>query len=77
MVLIREKDIEDGEIRERYIYILGHVDIKKEKVLHVLEKHEVKKSPGAGIYPRILKEAREEIDQNLCSSFTMGEEPEG
>ena len=65
------KDWVDDETGEECVDGLGHVEIKKEDVLGVLKKIEVDKSPEPdGIYPRILREAREEISgalrENSC-----------
>eukprot|EP00061_Rhincodon_typus_P008600 g31345.t1 len=81
MVFTKEKDMEDVKIREGYVHILGHVDIKKEEVLGVLKNIKVDKSLGPdGIYPRMLKEAREEIagvlTEIFVSSLVPGKVPE-
>eukprot|EP00061_Rhincodon_typus_P012051 g37518.t1 len=57
-VFTKEKDMIDGESREGYVDILGHVNIKEEVVFDVSKSIKVDKSPGPdGIYLRILREA--------------------
>eukprot|EP00061_Rhincodon_typus_P006394 g26992.t1 len=58
--------------------MLGHFEIKKEVVLDLLQSIKVDKSlRPAGIYPRLLREARQEIAGGLTkifvSSLTTGE----
>eukprot|EP00061_Rhincodon_typus_P008329 g30849.t1 len=80
-VFTKEEDIVDGESREGYVDIRGHVNIKKEEVLGILKSNKVVKSPGPnGIYPRMRREAGEEIAGALykifVSSLAIGEVPE-
>eukprot|EP00061_Rhincodon_typus_P001457 g14842.t1 len=50
--------------------MLGHFEIKKEVVLRALKGIKVDKSPGPdGIYPRLVREAREEIAGALTKTF--------
>ena len=68
----------DNESGKGCVDSLSHVEIKKEVVLGFLRNIKVDKSPGPdGIYPRILKEAREEIAGALreifVSSLATGE----
>eukprot|EP00061_Rhincodon_typus_P017021 g45529.t1 len=66
----QEKVMEDGKIRERYVDILGHVNIKKEQVTGVLKNIKLDNFPEPdGIYHRIVKEAREEIGGALTEIF--------
>eukprot|EP00061_Rhincodon_typus_P013570 g40018.t1 len=59
---VTEKDIEDGEICVENANRLGHFEIKKEVVLDLLKNIRVDKSPGPDdIYPRLLRETKEEI----------------
>eukprot|EP00061_Rhincodon_typus_P009891 g33729.t1 len=53
-----KEDMDDGKIREGYIHILRHVDIKEgEMMLGILKNNKVEKSPGLDrINPRILRE---------------------
>eukprot|EP00061_Rhincodon_typus_P015029 g42476.t1 len=62
--------------------MLGHFEIKKEVVLGLLKRIKLDKSPGPDvIYPRLLREAREEIAGALTkifiSSLATGEVLEG
>jgi len=71
----------DGECRKEDVDILGHVEIKREEVLEVLKNIKVDKSPEPDrVYPRILREAREEIAEALAkifvSSLATGKAPE-
>eukprot|EP00061_Rhincodon_typus_P002714 g18280.t1 len=60
-VFVKEKYMDDGKIRE------GYIDIKKEEVLKNIR---VNKTLGPnGIYPRRLKEKREEIVGVLTEIF--------
>ena len=77
-VITKEKDLVDDESGEGCVECLSHVEIKKEEVLGFLRNIKVDKSPGSvGIYPRILREAREEIAGALreifVSSLATGE----
>eukprot|EP00061_Rhincodon_typus_P012281 g37913.t1 len=61
--------------------MLRHFEIRKEVELSLLKSIKVDKSPEPdGIYPRLLREAREEIDGALTkifvSSLATGEVPE-
>ena len=68
-VFTKEKDVVDGECRKEDGDILGHVEIKKE-VLEVSKNIKVDKSPGPDrVYPRILREAKEEIAEALAKIF--------
>eukprot|EP00061_Rhincodon_typus_P008414 g31001.t1 len=72
LVLTKKKDKDDGKIREGYVDILGHVDIKKVVVLGVLKNIKIDKPLGPdGIYPRILKEARKEIAGTWTEIFVF------
>eukprot|EP00061_Rhincodon_typus_P013164 g39363.t1 len=76
-----EKDLVDNEFGEGFRDSLGHVEIKMEEVLEVLKNIKVDKSPGPdGVYPRILREARDEIvgaeREIFVSLLTTGEVPE-
>eukprot|EP00061_Rhincodon_typus_P016234 g44339.t1 len=70
VVFTKEKEMDDDKFREGYVDTLGHVDIENEEVLEVLgvlKNIKVDKSLCAdGIYPTILKEARED----LCILFS-------
>eukprot|EP00061_Rhincodon_typus_P011861 g37197.t1 len=73
-----DKDLVDDESGEGYVDGLTPVEIKREEVLGALKNINVDKSPGPnGIYPRILREAREEIARALrkifISSLATGE----
>ena len=60
-VFIKEKDLVDDESGKGCVNSFSHVEIKKEEVLGFLRNIKVDKFPGPdGIYPRILREAREE-----------------
>eukprot|EP00061_Rhincodon_typus_P013567 g40013.t1 len=81
LVFTMEKSMDDGKIREGYVDILGHVDIKKEEVLGVLKFIKIDEYPGPdGIYPRMLREVREEIagalTETFVSSLATGKVPE-
>ena len=81
LVLTKEKDITDVEVRDRCVNALENVNISKEELSSILNCVKVDKSPGpGGIYPRLLWEAREEIAGALTdiftSSLTTGEVPE-
>eukprot|EP00061_Rhincodon_typus_P004406 g22496.t1 len=71
-----------GEILSEYFAsVFTQEKINKEVVLCPLESIKVDKSPRPdGIYPRLLREAREEIAgglyQDLVSSLATGEVPE-
>jgi len=72
--------LKDDESGEGCVDSLSHVEIKKEEVLGILKNMKVDKSPGPDvIYPRILREAREEIAGTLreifVSSLASGEVP--
>eukprot|EP00061_Rhincodon_typus_P012903 g38943.t1 len=59
---------------------MGHFEIKKEVVLDLLKSIKVNKAPGPNVfYPRLLREAREEIARALTkifvSSLATGEFP--
>ncbi|GCB73634.1 hypothetical protein scyTo_0002714 [Scyliorhinus torazame] len=80
-VFTKEKELVDVESGEGYVDSLGHIEIQKGEVLGVLKNIKVDRSPGPdGIYPRILKEAREEIAEALTeifgSSLSSGDVPE-
>eukprot|EP00061_Rhincodon_typus_P008316 g30829.t1 len=79
-VFTKKCDMVDGESQERYIDVLGQVNINKEVVLGVLKSIKVNKYPGPdGIYSRILREAGEDIAVALykiiVSSLVTGEVP--
>jgi len=81
LVFTKEKDVVEDESGEGGADSLGHVGIKTEEVLVVLKNIKVDKSPGLDvIYPRILREAWEEIAGALreifVSSLASGEVPE-
>eukprot|EP00061_Rhincodon_typus_P004266 g22160.t1 len=76
-----EKDLVNEESEEGCVDSLGHIEIKREEVLGVLKNIKVDKSSGPdGIYPRILREAREEIagawTEIFVSSLATGKVPE-
>ena len=80
-VFTKEKDMVDGECKKEDVDILGHVEIKREEILEVWKNIKVDKSPGPDrVYPRILREAREEIAEALAkisvSSLATGKVPE-
>ena len=68
----------DEERRVECVDILGHVDIKNEKVLDVSKKN-INTGPD-GICPRVLREARAEtawvLTETFASSLSTGEVPE-
>eukprot|EP00061_Rhincodon_typus_P009081 g32274.t1 len=73
--------MEDSAISMEHANMLGHFEIKKEIVLGLLKSIKVDKSPGpTSIYPRLLREAREEIAGVLTkifvSSLATAEVPE-
>eukprot|EP00061_Rhincodon_typus_P007073 g28375.t1 len=69
-VFTKEKDMDDGKVREKYIDILGHVNIKEKEVLGVLKNIKIDKAPGTdGIYPKVLWETRREIARVLTEIF--------
>eukprot|EP00061_Rhincodon_typus_P004139 g21835.t1 len=69
-VFTKEKNTDDGKIREGYVDILGHVNVKEDMVLGILKTTRIDKSPDSdGIYPGILKETREEIAGALIEIF--------
>ena len=77
-VFTKEKDLVDDESGKGCVDSLNHVEIKKEEVLGFLRNIQVDKTPGPdAIYPRILREAREEIAGALreifVSSLATGE----
>eukprot|EP00061_Rhincodon_typus_P003219 g19566.t1 len=81
LVFAVEKDMTDVDIRDECVNTLENVSILKEEVLGILNCIKVDKSPGPdGIYPRLLREAREEIAGALAdiftSSLTTSEVPE-
>eukprot|EP00061_Rhincodon_typus_P000977 g13342.t1 len=81
MVFTKEKDTTDVEVRDECVNTLENVNMLKEEVFGILSCIKVDKSPGPdGIYPRFLREAREEIAGALAdiftSSLTTGEVPE-
>lgn len=54
MVFTREKDVEAGELRERYVDILQHISVRKIEILEILVCNRMDKSSAPdGIYPRI------------------------
>eukprot|EP00061_Rhincodon_typus_P002211 g16901.t1 len=66
----KEKDMEDSEISVEHAHILEHFQIKNEVVLDLLKTIKVDKPPGPdSIYPRLLREAREEIAGALTKIF--------
>eukprot|EP00061_Rhincodon_typus_P006990 g28209.t1 len=72
--------MEDSEVSVEHADMLGHFEIKKEVVLGLLKSIKLEKSPGPdGIYPRWLREARQEIADALTkifvSSLATGEVP--
>ncbi|PLS49478.1 hypothetical protein CYV29_15670, partial [Carnobacterium maltaromaticum] len=80
-VFTEERDMTDVEVRNRCLITLGQVGIRREEVLGILKGIKVDKSPGPdGIYPRLLREAREEIAGALtdifAASLNTGEVPE-
>ena len=69
-VFTKEKDLVDDEPGKGCVDSLSHVEIEKEEVLGFLRNIKVDKSPGPdGIYPRILKKAREEFAGALREIF--------
>eukprot|EP00061_Rhincodon_typus_P001961 g16259.t1 len=75
------KDLVDDDSGEGGVDSSGHVEIKREEELGVLKNMKVDKSPGPdGIYPRIRREASEEIvgalKEIFVSSLATGEVPE-
>lgn len=62
------KAIDDCEINDKFADILGHNDTKE--VLGLLKNIKASYSPGPdGIYPRLLREAREEMGGVLTEIF--------
>eukprot|EP00061_Rhincodon_typus_P004277 g22194.t1 len=73
--------MEDGGICVEHANTLEHFEVKKEVVLGLLKTIKVDKSLGPdGIYPRLLKEVREEIvgalTKILVSTLATEEVPE-
>eukprot|EP00061_Rhincodon_typus_P014236 g41142.t1 len=73
--------MENSEICVEHANMLGHFEIKKEVVLDLLKCIKADKSPEPdGIYPMLLREAREEIAEALIKVFVSspatGEVPE-
>eukprot|EP00061_Rhincodon_typus_P004588 g22942.t1 len=73
--------MEDSESCVEHADMLRHFEIKKEVVLGLLKSIKVSRFPGPNdIYPRLLREAREEIAGALTkifvSSLATGEVPE-
>eukprot|EP00061_Rhincodon_typus_P003128 g19359.t1 len=71
----------EDDLREGSVKFLNQVAIKKEEVLYILKTIKVDKSPGPdGIYPRILREAKDQIAGELtdiyASSLATGVVPE-
>eukprot|EP00061_Rhincodon_typus_P000631 g12266.t1 len=71
----------DVEVRDRCLITLAQVSIRRGEVLGILKGIKVDQSPGPdGIYPRLLREVREEIAGALteifAASLRMGEVPE-
>eukprot|EP00061_Rhincodon_typus_P017447 g46148.t1 len=76
-----EKDMEGCEFCVEHANMLGHFEIKEEVVLDLLKSIKVDKSlVPRDIYPRLLREAREEIAGVLIkifvSSLATGDVPE-
>eukprot|EP00061_Rhincodon_typus_P005804 g25759.t1 len=67
--------MDDSEIYVEHPNMLRHFEIKEEEVLGLLRKIKVDKSPEPdGIYPRLLREAKEEIAGALTKiSLATGE----
>jgi len=60
--LTKEKDVVDGECRKEDVNIRGHVEIRREEVLEVLENTRVHKSPGPDrVYPKLLREVGKKL----------------
>eukprot|EP00061_Rhincodon_typus_P005477 g25029.t1 len=78
LIFTKEKELAEDDLREGSVDLLGQVAIKKEEVLCVLKSIKVDKSLGPdGIYPRILREAREiagVLTDIFVSSLATGEE---
>eukprot|EP00061_Rhincodon_typus_P016612 g44920.t1 len=75
-------ELEEDDLREGSVKFLSQVAIKKEEVLCIFKSIKVDKSQSPdGIYPRILREAREQIAGTLtdifASSLATDEVPEG
>eukprot|EP00061_Rhincodon_typus_P004261 g22149.t1 len=80
-VFNKEKDMTYAEVRDECANTLENVNILKEEVLGILNCIKIDKSPGLdGIYPRFLREAREDIAGAIAdiftSSLTTGDVPE-
>eukprot|EP00061_Rhincodon_typus_P003667 g20667.t1 len=81
LVFTKEKDMSDIEVRDEFVNTVENVNVLKEEFLGILNCIKVDKSPGPdGMYPRLLREAREEIVGALTDIFTSplttGEVPE-
>eukprot|EP00061_Rhincodon_typus_P000351 g11415.t1 len=65
-----ERDMTDVEVSDRCLITLGQVGIMKGEVLGILKGIRVNKSPGLDvIYPRLLREVKEEIAGALTDIF--------
>eukprot|EP00061_Rhincodon_typus_P005144 g24309.t1 len=68
-VFAKDKELVEGDLREGTVEFTGQVAINKEQVC-ILKSIKVDKYPGPdGIYPRILREAREQITGALTDIF--------
>eukprot|EP00061_Rhincodon_typus_P002893 g18762.t1 len=81
LVFNKEKKMADSETSVGPGNMLGHFEVKKELVLGLLRSIKVHKSLGPNeIYPRLLREAGEEIAGALTKTFVSsratGELPE-
>eukprot|EP00061_Rhincodon_typus_P010545 g34912.t1 len=66
----KEKELVEDDLGEGSVEFLSQVAVKKEEVLCVLKGIKIDKSLDPdGIYPRILREAREQIARVLTDIF--------
>eukprot|EP00061_Rhincodon_typus_P001307 g14388.t1 len=69
-VFTNERELDVCEDSMKQADMLVRVNVRKENVLEILENMRIDKSPGPdGIYPRFLREAREDIAAPLAMIF--------
>eukprot|EP00061_Rhincodon_typus_P001467 g14874.t1 len=69
-VFTSEKDLDVCEDRMKQADMLEQVYVRKEDVLEILKNMRIDESPGPdGIYPRLLREVKEEIAAPLAMIF--------
>eukprot|EP00061_Rhincodon_typus_P012728 g38638.t1 len=70
LVFTKEKELVEDDLREGSVEFLSQIAIKVEEVLCALKSIKVVKSPGPDeIYPRILRDATEQIAGALTDIF--------